>query len=210
MTHSLASLKSEIDRCGICADRFSKTHTRHSPRPVFWAGKGARILIAGQAPGLRVHESGRPFDDRSGDRLRAWLGVSHDEFYDQSQFAILPMAFCFPGYDAKGSDLPPPAICAKTWRHGAMARLGKPKLTLLIGRYAQDWHLTKSAHKTVTENVSDWRAFAPTIFPLPHPSWRNTGWVKKNPWFEAELLPALKLQVRRAMRQVKGDTDDSA
>ncbi|WP_058315761.1 uracil-DNA glycosylase family protein [Cognatishimia activa] len=189
-------LRADILSCRLCSDRFEHTHTRHRPRPVVWFRPGARILVAGQAPGARVHESGRPFTDPSGDRLREWMGIGEDVFYDQSKLAILPMAFCFPGYNAKGSDLPPPPICAKTWRDGALAELGSVRLTLLVGGYAQKWHLDA---RGVTETVSAWRDHAPTVFPLPHPSWRNTAWLKKHPWFEAELLPALRHAVQEAL-----------
>lgn len=189
-------VQSDIAACRICADRFAKTHTAHEPRPVVWFEPGARILVAGQAPGARVHESGRPFTDPSGDRLREWMGIDEAVFYDRSKLAILPMAFCFPGYNAKGADLPPPAICARTWRTSAMDQLSSVRLTLLVGGYAQKWHLGRSK---VTETVAAWRDHAPSVFPLPHPSWRNTAWLKKHPWFEAELLPALRQAVKEAL-----------
>ena len=187
----------KISKCELCAGRFAKTATAHQPRPVVWAAKGAHILIAGQAPGARVHASGKPFTDPSGDRLRAWMGVDEATFYDRSRIAILPMAFCFPGYDAKGSDLPPPKICAETWRADAIRELGPMDLTLLVGGYAHRWHL--ESRTSVTAAVAAWRDHAPAVFPLPHPSWRNTGWLKKNPWFETELLPALRVQVKKAL-----------
>lgn len=193
---SLSALKSEISACDICADRFESSKTGHEPRPVVWFDQGAKVLIAGQAPGMKVHHSGRPFTDPSGDRLRDWMGVSEAIFYDKSRIAIVPMAFCFPGYDAKGSDLPPPRICAKTWRAPIIEALRDVRLTLLVGGYAQEWHLQS---KGVTKTVSSWRDHAPHIFPLPHPSWRNTGWLKKNPWFEAELLPELRSAIRDAL-----------
>ena len=189
------SLSTDIASCTICADRFAATETRHQPRPVVWFKPGAKILIAGQAPGMRVHKSGIPFDDPSGDRLREWLGVSADVFYDKAQIAIVPMAFCFPGYDAKGSDLPPPPICAKTWRDKVMKDLPDVRLTLLIGGYAQSWHLGLPRSAKVGETVSNWRNHLPNALPLPHPSWRNTGWLKKNPWFETDLLPILRTRV---------------
>lgn len=162
-----------------------------------WFRPGARVLVAGQAPGARVHASGRPFTDRSGDRLRAWTGLSEAEFYDLSRVAILPMAFCFPGYDAKGADLPPPPICAATWRSPVLDALGPVRLTLLVGGAAIRWHL---GQRDVTRAVADWRGPAARgVFPLPHPSWRNTGWLKRNPWFEAELLPALGTRLREVM-----------
>lgn len=192
-----ASLVSRIQACQICKDRFAATHTAHSPRPVVWFRQGARILIAGQAPGARVHESGRPFTDPSGDRLRSWLGLEEDAFYDKSKVAIVPMAFCFPGYNAKGSDLPPPSICARTWHDDVMQMLGTAQLTILVGGHAHKWHL--NVKSTVTETVSRWRDFAPQVFALPHPSWRNTGWLRKHPWFESELLPVLQSRVREVL-----------
>ena len=188
-----SDLEREIKNCEICAERFSKTHTAHTPRPVAWFRPSARILIAGQAPGMKVHLSGRPFTDPSGDRLRDWLGVDRDAFYDRDRFAILPMAFCFPGYSPKGSDLPPPPICSRTWRTRAMAVMPQVRLTLLIGGYAQKWHLGKAGN--VTETVARWREFLPEALPLPHPSWRNTAWIKRNPWFETDLLPVLRDRV---------------
>lgn len=193
-------LLDDIARCRLCADRFSATATQHGPRPVLWVSpvaKRPRILIAGQAPGARVHESGRPFTDPSGDRLRDWLGLNEVTFYDRSKLAIAPMAFCFPGYNAAGSDLPPPAICAKTWRKPLMDALEPVPLTLLIGGYAMKWHL--GGKRNVTETVMDWQSHAPSVFPLPHPSWRNTGWLKKNPWFEADLLPVLRARVQEVL-----------
>lgn len=192
-------LQHDISSCTICADRFAATHTRHEPRPVVWFKGTSRILIASQAPGLRVHEAGTPFWDRSGARLRAWMGVSEDTFYDRDRIAIVPMAFCFPGYNASGSDLPPPKICAATWRERVLDLLGEVPLTLLIGGYAQKWHLSKTP-KTVTETVREWRTFLPTAIPLPHPSWRNTAWLQKNPWFEQDLLPVLRTRVAEALQ----------
>lgn len=191
-------LKSEIAACRLCADRFRATATRHEPRPVVWFNRSARILIAGQAPGLRVHEAGKPFFDRSGDRLRDWMGIDAETFYDRNRVAIVPMAFCFPGYDAKGSDLPPPRICADTWRRDIMDGLTGIRLTLLIGGYAQSWHRPDVANG-VTRTVSAWRDTLPDTLPLPHPSWRNTGWLRKNPWFEDDLLPVLKTRVQEAL-----------
>lgn len=192
---TLKTLQNEIARCSVCADRFAATKTAHAPRPVAWFGEHARILIAGQAPGLRVHQSGKPFTDPSGDRLRDWMGIDEATFYDRDRIAIVPMAFCFPGYTAKGADLPPPAICAKTWRHRVLDNLTHVRLTLLIGGYAQKWHL-KTRHG-VTETVQNWRANLPHTLPLPHPSWRNTAWLAKNQWFEADLLPVLRRSVRK-------------
>ncbi|MEM9756632.1 MAG: uracil-DNA glycosylase family protein [Pseudomonadota bacterium] len=191
---TIAALSSDIRACRICADRFAATQTAHEPRPVVWIGSSTpRILIAGQAPGARVHASGRPFSDPSGDRLRAWMGITEAEFYDRTSIAIVPMAFCFPGYDAKGSDLPPPKVCAHTWRAAVFQELGRIPLTLLVGGYAQVWHLGGRA--SVESRVAAWRETAPTVFPLPHPSWRTTGWRRRNPWFETDLLPALRSRV---------------
>ncbi|MEI4233016.1 uracil-DNA glycosylase family protein [Roseovarius sp. D22-M7] len=191
------TLTHEIGACRLCAWRFAETHTAHAPRPVAWFQPSARMLIAGQAPGMRVHRSGVPFDDASGDRLRDWLGLDRAAFYDTSRVAIVPMAFCFPGYDAKGSDLPPPPICRHTWHDRVMRELDNVALTVLVGGYAQKYHLRVGAG--VTETVAAWRDRAPSVFALPHPSWRNTAWLRKNPWFEAEVLPALRDQVRRVM-----------
>ena len=191
----MPSFKAHIDNiraCSLCADKFAQTHTAHQPRPVAWLSETAKIMIIGQAPGARVHESGRPFTDPSGDRLRDWMGVDETTFYDQSKLAIFPMAFCFPGYNAKGSDLPPPKICATTWRDQTLALMPQVELTLLIGGYAQTWHLKT---KNVTQTVLNWRVYGPNTIPLPHPSWRNTGWIKKNPWFETELLPHLRNRI---------------
>ncbi len=200
MTCASPSLISEIHACRLCADRFAQTASAHSPRPVLWVSPTAkpRILIAGQAPGARVHESGRPFTDPSGARLRDWLQMDEATFYDTGKLAIAPMAFCFPGYNASGSDLPPPALCAKTWRVPVMKMLGDVPLTLLIGGYAMKWHL--GGARTVTQTVMQWQGHAPTVFPLPHPSWRNTGWLKKNPWFASELLPALRARVSEVLK----------
>lgn len=194
------SILDEIAACRLCADQFGGTATGHAPRPVPWFASATPILIAGQAPGARVHESGKPFTDPSGDRLRAWMGIDASVFYNRARVSILPMAFCFPGYNAKGSDLPPPPVCARTWRQAAMDHIGGPQLTLLVGGYAQKWHL--GGNDSVTARVSNWRAHAPNVFPLPHPSWRNTGWIKKNPWFTGELLPALQARVQHVIANV--------
>jgi uracil-DNA glycosylase len=162
---------------------------------VIWFQPGARVLIASQAPGMKVHKANTPFWDASGVRLRDWMGVTEQAFYDRSRIAIVPMAFCFPGYDAKGSDLPPPPICAQTWRRDVLGGLPNVRLTLLIGGYAQKWHLGASAKGGVTKTVAAWRDFAPDVIPLPHPSWRNTGWLNRNPWFAQDLLPYLRTRI---------------
>lgn len=190
-------LKDRIRACRLCADRFAATATEHVPRPVVWFRPSARILVAGQAPGARVHESGRPFTDASGDRLRSWLGLTEAEFYDKDRVAVVPMAFCFPGYNHQKADLPPPAICARTWHHQVMASLPEVELTVLVGGAAHRYHL--GTKEPVGEVVRNWREHAPRVFPLPHPSWRNTGWLKKNPWFETDVLPALRARVKELM-----------
>ena len=194
----MIDLPDQIRACRLCAERFAQTHTAHEPRPVAWFKPGARILIAGQAPGARVHESGKPFTDPSGDRLRDWMGVDEATFYDRDQIAIVPMAFCFPGYDAKGSDLPPPKICGQTWHDRVMEMLGVMPLTILVGGHAHKYHL--KVKTGVTETVENWEMRAPDVFALPHPSWRNTGWIKKNPWFEIDTLPALRRRVKKVLK----------
>lgn len=196
-------LKRDISGCRICVERFRATETQHEPRPIVWFSKKAPIVIAGQAPGARVHGSGIPFDDPSGDRLRLWLGVDRDQFYDQNKFSILPMAFCFPGYK-NGADLPPPAICAKTWRSKVVASLPDSKLTLLVGGYAQKWHLNVKSN--VSDTVENWASHGPAFLPLPHPSWRNTGWIKKRPWFERDVIPWLQQRVTAIL----GEHDNSS
>lgn len=190
---SVVGLSREIGACTDCAEDFAATHTAHAPRPVAWLSPTARILVAGQAPGMRVHKSGLPFDDPSGDRLRAWMGIDREVFYDRSKLAILPMAFCFPGYDAKGSDLEPPKRCAARWRQRALDAMPQIELTLLVGSYAQKW--TLGGRRSLTETVRDWRTLGPDTIPVPHPSWRNTAWLKRNPWFEEEVLPVLRGRV---------------
>lgn len=152
-------------------------------------------MIAGQAPGMRVQQSGKPFDDKSGDRLRDWLGLDRDAFYDRRLVSFLPTAFCFPGYDAKGSDLPPPPICWETWHTDVMAHIGPPRLRIIIGQYAIARHLNRKG--PLSQIIADWNSFPNGTFVLPHPSWRNSGWLRKNPVFEAEVLPALRVAVAR-------------
>lgn len=197
-----ASLAARIAACRLCADRFAATATAHEPRPVPWFRASARLLISGQAPGMRVHLSGVPFDDASGERLRDWLGIDRAAFYDRDRVAVVPMGFCFPGYDAKGSDLPPPAICARTWRADVVAALLEVRLRVLVGGAAMGWHLGKGR---VEDRVRDWSTLrAQGLWVLPHPSWRNTAWLKRNPWFEADLLPHLRADVARALARDGG------
>jgi len=200
MTDALAELEAEIAACRACADRFAATETAHAPHPVVRLS-AAPILVAGQAPGARVHAGGLPFLDRSGDRLRAWMGLERARFYDRALVSILPMAFCFPGHDARGADLPPPPLCARRWRRKVTGLLPPPALTLLVGGHAQRWHLQARWRGSVTETVRAWRSLPEGVFALPHPSWRNTGWLKRNPWFEAELLPALRRAVAAAVAE---------
>ena len=195
MAEALTPLVKEIRACRICVERPRGAPLPHEPRPVFQASKAARLAIFGQAPGKRVHESGRPFTDPSGDRLRDWMGVDEKIFYDPKRLAIVPMGFCFPGYDAKGSDLPPRKECAEAWRERLMAALPNIETAILVGGYAQKWHLGPKAGKSITETVSRWRDHAPAFFATPHPSWRNNAWLKKNPWFESDLLPVLRKRV---------------
>ena len=201
MEDALETLLREIRACRLCVENPRGKPLPHEPRPVVVASRAARILIAGQAPGTRVHASGLPFDDRSGDRLRDWMGVSRAEFYDPDKFAIVPMGFCFPGYDDKGSDLPPRRECAPVWYARIMAEVPQIELVLAVGQYAQTWHIGRSRGASVTETVLQWRSFftsqrRPLVLPLPHPSWRNTAWLKKNPWFKDELLPVLKREIQ--------------
>ena len=191
------TLSADIKNCKICAERFAATKTAHEPRPVVWFSPTARVLIAGQAPGMKVHKSGRPFTDPSGDRLREWLGLDEPSVYDKTRVAIVPMAFCFPGYDAKNSDLPPPPICGRTWHNRVMEELSQVRLRVLVGASAHRYHL--GVKMGVSETVAGWRDHAPNTFVLPHPSWRNTGWLKKNPWFGEDVLPALRTRVKEVM-----------
>lgn len=185
---SLASLLAEVRACSLCAE-----HLPLGPRPVLQMHASARILIAGQAPGRKVHETGIPFDDASGDRLRNWLGVSREVFYDARQVAILPMGFCFPG-TGKSGDLPPRPECAPAWRVPLLSHLKRLKLTLVIGQYAMAYHLPHEAG-ALTEIVQAWQKYWPHTVPLPHPSPRNNRWLKRNPWFEKDLLPLLQSRV---------------
>ena len=194
-SRDLAKLLGEIKACCICADVLD-----HEPRPVVRLKASVKLCIVGQTPGLRVHESGIPFNDLSGERLRDWMGVTREEFYDESKIGIVPMGFCFPGYTDKGADKPPRPECAKAWRAKFFDTVPKIPFYLAVGGYAQVYHLKGRAKRTLTETVQTWRDYTPRVIPLPHPSWRNNGWIKKNPWFETELLPYLKRRVRRALR----------
>ena len=189
---SLTVLMREARACVRCAPALP-----HGPRPVFQLHASARLLIAAQAPGRKVHDTGMPFNDASGDRLRDWLGLPREVFYDARRVAILPMGFCFPGAAASG-DLPPRRECAGTWRAPLLAQLRQVRLTLVIGRYAIAYHLPH-ARGSLTDTVRDWRTQAPDCIALPHPSPRNNGWFKHNPWFRSDLLPALRERVARVL-----------
>lgn len=199
----IETLRDSVARCRICRDTPLKGESDrlpHEPRPVAVISAKAKILIAGQAPGLRVHESGLPFNDASGDRLRTWLNVDRDRFYDANRFAIVPMGFCFPGYDERGSDLPPRLECAPRWRDEVLAAMPQIELVLAIGQYAQAYHLGDRRKKSMTETVQNWRNYLQSnigvpVLPLPHPSWRNTSWLRKNLWFEQDVLPTLRQHV---------------
>ena len=186
---AVSRLLRDIRACRICEAYLE-------PRPIIHASATAKLCIVAQAPGLRVHETGISFNDPSGDRLREWMGVSRETFYDESRVAIIGMGFCFPGYDANGGDLPPRKECAEAWQDKLFATLPNFKLTLLVGTYAFKWHLKGRAKANVTETVRAWREYAPRYIPLPHPSWRNNAWLKKNPWFEQELLLTLRKRVK--------------
>jgi len=194
LTETLADLTKRLRRCRLC-----EGGAVEEPNPVFQLDARARIGIFGQAPGNLAHQHGRPFLDPSGDRLRDWLNVDKSQFYDPSLFAVAPMAFCFPGYEDKGGDRPPPKVCAETWRAQIIERLPALELVVLVGGYAQAWHLGAAAKPTLTATVANWRAYRPRCLPTPHPSWRNNGWLKKNPWFEAEVLPYLRRRVARIL-----------
>ena len=192
---TLDELLAEVRVCAACAD-----YLPLGPRPVLRAGTNARLLIVGQAPGTRVHESGIPWNDPSGERLRDWLALDRETFYDESRVAIVPMAFCYPGRHARGGDLPPRPECAPLWHKRISELLPSIELTLLVGQYAQAYYLGKRRGRTLTETVRAWRDYAPGTLPTPHPSWRVNGWLKKNPWFEAELVPELRARVRVLVR----------
>lgn len=190
----------EVRACRLCA-----ADLPHGPRPVLQVDPRACILIVGQAPGRKVHESGMPFDDASGERLRAWLGIDRETFYDASKVAILPMGFCFPGSGSSG-DLPPRPECARTWRTQLLAQLTNIQMTLVIGTYAMAYHLPQ-ATGNLTDTVLAWREFRPLVWPLPHPSPRNRLWLKRNPWFETELLPELQLHVQHILLGGQDESD---
>jgi uracil-DNA glycosylase len=192
-TTDLDLLLTEIRACRHCA-----AHLPHGPRPIVQAGPGARILVIGQAPGTRVQASGVPWDDASGERLREWMGVDPEHFYDPERIALMPMGFCYPGTGESG-DLPPRAECAPLWHDRLRAALPSIRLTLLVGQYAQARYLPSKPRRSMTDAVRQFAAAPDGLFPLPHPSWRSTLWIRKNAWFEADVLPALRAQVAAAL-----------
>ena len=194
MRISLLQVAREARACRRC-EKFLE------PRPVFRAARPARLLIVGQAPGRRVHETGIPWNDPSGDVLRGWLAMDRDEFYDTSRIAIVPVGLCYPG-TVDGADLPPPRACAPLWQPRFRAALPAIGLTLLVGSYAQKYWLGTRNKLSLSDTVRSWRDFLPEFFPLPHPSWRNQAWLKRNPWFEADVIPALRRRVKACIRTV--------
>ena len=204
MPRSLDRVLKDIRACRICRDTPSGPQLPHEPRPVLRVSSTARLAVFGQAPGARVHASGVPFTDPSGVRLRQWMGVTEEDFYDVARVSIIPMGFCFPGYSSKGADLPPRKECAVTWRDTLMKELPQFEVVLLVGGYAQDWHLGDRAQQSLSDTVADWKRITskkvtPRFWPLPHPSWRNNGWLKQRPWFEEQLLPELRKDIRRVL-----------
>lgn len=192
---TLDTLLQDVRACRLCAE-----HLPLGPRPVVRAAPTARILIVGQAPGTRVHETGIPWNDPSGDRLRVWLDVDRDTFYDETRFAIIPMGFCYPGRLPRGGDCPPRPECAPTWHPRLRACLPHLKLTVLCGAYAHAYYLGDRTGKTLTQTTRNWKAFVPDFIPTPHPSPRNNRWLRKNPWFEEDVVPYLQERVRDLLK----------
>ncbi|NQV20531.1 MAG: uracil-DNA glycosylase family protein [Rhodospirillales bacterium] len=193
-TKALNALLSQVRECRVCAE-----HLPLGPRPILRASETARVLIVGQAPGTRVHETGIPWNDPSGDRLRAWLDLDQDTFYDDRRIAIIPMGFCYPGRNRNGGDSPPRPECGPLWHPRLLDQLPNIEITLLAGRYAQKFYLKDRCKKTVTETVRAWRDYGPEFVPTPHPSWRSNGWLKRNPWFDEELVPELRTAVHKLL-----------
>jgi uracil-DNA glycosylase len=187
-------LVADIRACAVCA-----SHLPLGARPILRGRPSARLLIISQAPGTRVHETGLSFNDRSGDRLRAWLALDREMFYDEARVAIIPMGFCYPGRDTRGGDLPPRPECAPRWHAPLRAFFPAVELTLLVGSYAINYYLTRSGPRSMTATIARWRDFLPDVFVLPHPSWRTTVWLRANPWFEKETLPELRARVGQAL-----------
>ena len=187
---TLAEALAAVSACRVCA-----AHLPLGPRPVLQASETARLMIVGQAPGTRVHETGLPFNDPSGDRLRHWLGIDRDIFYDATQIAIIPAGLCYPGRNPRSGDRPPRPECAPLWHPRLRPLLPDLELTLLVGQYAQAFYLGKRRARTLTDTVRDWRDYLPDYLPTPHPSWRVTGWLKRNTWFEDEVVPEIRRRV---------------
>lgn len=186
---NIATLVARIESCRYCEN------LPLGPRPVLRVSATARLVVAGQAPGTRVHQSGVPFADPSGDRLRDWMGIDEATFYDRNQVNIIPMGFCYPGRSARGGDLPPRPECSALWHHELFRTIASPKLILVIGQYAQAWHLGDRRGRTLTETVRNWKSYLPQYLPMPHPSPRNNMWLRRNPWFEEEVIPELRRRV---------------
>ncbi len=211
-SQQVAACAERIRACRKCVDDPDGPALAHEPRPILQVSATSRIAIFGQAPGIRAHDAGLPFKDPSGVRLRAWMGIDEQTFFDASRIAIAPMGFCFPGYDAKGADRPPRRECATLWRDELLTLMPQIELALVIGGYAQKWHLGTRAQATLRETVRNWELILgagtglshvlprAAMFPLPHPSWRNNAWLKANPWFDEQLLPQLRLRVGLALR----------
>jgi len=204
LTDPLSDLLNEVRACTACAHKLSL-----DPRPVVQVGVEATILIAGQAPGKKVHQTGIPFDDPSGKTLRHWLGIDRATFYDPEKIAILPMGFCYPGR-GKSGDLPPTTECAPLWRAKLLSLMPKIGLTLVIGRYAQLHHLGPEGKATLTETVRAYRDYLPNVFPLPHPSPRNGPWLKRHPWFDEDVIPALRDAVSNARKASNSGSHEQA
>jgi uracil-DNA glycosylase len=192
----LERLAAEARACRICA-----AHLPLGPRPVLRPSRTARLLVVGQAPGRLVHETGLSWNDRSGDRLRGWMGIPRETFYDEKRVALLGIGFCYPGVAAHGGDLPPRPECAPTWHQRFLDLMPQVELILLVGIYAHVFHLGKTRGRSVGETVAGWQRYLPRYLPLPHPSWRNTGWLKRNPWYEAELVPELRTRVAALVQE---------
>jgi uracil-DNA glycosylase len=193
MTNAIQNVLRDARHCVACAQ-----YLPHGPRPILQAGAAARLVIIGQAPGSRVHASGVPWQDDSGDRLRDWTGLDNEDFYNPQRVALVPMGFCYPGA-GDGADLPPRPECAPLWHAKVLAALPRRQLTLLVGIHAQTYYLRTSKKQTMTETVRSFAEHLPEFFPLPHPSWRSTGWMQKNPWFERRIVPALRTAVAAAL-----------
>lgn len=189
----MKSLLHEIKKCQVCAEQLAL-----GPNPVVTAGRNSRIVVIGQAPGKIVHETGIPWNDKSGDNLRKWMGVDRETFYDTANFSLMPMGFCYPGR-GKSGDLPPRPECAPLWHGQLLEQMAQVKLILLVGNYAQNFYLGKRTKRTLTETVQNFESYLPQYFPLPHPSPRNNIWQAKNPWFREEALPALKEKIRKIL-----------